>query len=79
MEEAKDVTEFLGPKITSNKVSKHISIDIFNEAANSFTYVLLDTCFTKDTEKITKAVALRLITICDSDNKQCRIPKIFYC
>ena len=70
MEVAKDSLEFLDLKLTFDKESKKISVDVFSKATNSFTYVLPNTCFPKSNiENIPKGVALRLRRICDSDNK----------
>ena len=49
MEVAKDVLEFLDLKLTFDKEYKHISVDIFAKATNSFTYVLPSTCFPNKT------------------------------
>ena len=70
MEVAKDILEFLDLQLKFDKVSKLISVDIFSEATNSFTYVIPSTCFPKTIiENIPKGVASRLRRICDSDSK----------
>ena len=40
MEVAEVVLEFLDLKLTFDKEYKHISVDIYTKATNSFTYVL---------------------------------------
>ena len=70
MEVAKDSLEFLDLKLMFDKESKKISVDVFSKATNSFTYVLLNTCFPKSNiENIPKGLALLLRRVCDSDNK----------
>ena len=51
MEVAKDYLEFLDLKLMFDKESKKISVDIFSNATNSFTYVLPNTCFPKNNIK----------------------------
>ena len=70
MKVAKDILEFLDLQLKFDKVSKLISVDIFSEATNSFTYVIPSTCFPRTIiENIPKGVASRLRRICDSDSK----------
>ena len=70
MEIAEDSLEFLDFKLKFDIETKHISVDVFFKTTNSFTYVLLSTCFPKSsTENIPKDAALRLRRICDSDKK----------
>ena len=59
MEVAEDVLEFLDLKLIFDKEQKHIMVDIFAKATNSFTYVLPSTCFPKKSiEKVPKGVTL---------------------
>ena len=70
MEVAKDVLEFLDLRLKFDIESKSISVNIFVEATNSFTYVLPSTCFSKNhIESIPKGIALLIIRICDSGSK----------
>ena len=45
MKVGEDVLEFLDLKLTFDKEYKHISVDIFTKATNSFTYVFTSSCF----------------------------------
>ena len=45
MDVAEDVLEFLDLKLIFDKEYKRISVDIFQKATKSFTYVLPSTCF----------------------------------
>ena len=70
IEVAEDVLEFLDLKLTLIKKYSRISVDIFVNAINGFTYVLLRTCFPKSSiENAPKDVALRLRRIFDSNDK----------
>ena len=61
--------EFLDVKLTFDKEYKRMLVDIFAKATNSFTYVLPNTCFPKNsTETVPKDLASRLRRICDSDD-----------
>ena len=68
--EVADVLEFLDLKLTFDKEYKHILVNIFPKATNSFTYVLPSNWFSKNsTENVPKGVGLRLRRIFDSDDK----------
>ena len=70
MEVWKYVLQFLDLKLKFDKEHKHILVDIFAKATNSFTYVLRSNCFRKNSiENVPEGVALWLRTICDSDHK----------
>ena len=70
MEVWKYVLQFLDLKLKFDKEHKHILVDIFAKATNSFTYVLRSNCFRKNIiENVPEGVALRLRIICDSDDK----------
>ena len=70
MEIGKDVLEFLDVKLKFDKELKRISVDIFPKATNSFTNVLHNNCFPKNSiENVPKGVVLRLRRTCDSDQK----------
>ena len=45
MEVAKNVLQFLYLRLTFDKESKDISLDIFAKSTNSFIYVVPNTCF----------------------------------
>ena len=70
IEVAEDVLEFLDLKLTLIKKYSRISVDIFVNAINSFTYVLPRTCFPKSSiENAPKDVALRSRKIFNSNGK----------
>ena len=70
MEVGKYVSQFLDLKLKFDKEHKHILVDTFAKATNSFTCILRSNCFRKNSiENIPEGVALRLRTICDSDDK----------
>ena len=70
MEVATDTLGFLDLKHKFEKESKEISVDVFAKDTHSFTYVLPSTCFPKNNiENIPKGIALRLRSICDSDEE----------
>ena len=70
VEVAEDVLEFLDYKLTFDKEYKHMTVDIFAKASNSFTCVLPSTCCPKSSiENVPQGVALWLRRICDSDDK----------
>ena len=58
--------EFLGLKLKI--VEGKINGDVCSKPTNSFTYVLLSTCFPhKNIRNVPKGIALRLRRICDTD------------
>ena len=70
IEVAEDVLEFVDLKLTLIKKCSRISVDIFVNAINGFTYVLLRTCFPKSSiENAPKDVALRSRKIFNSNGK----------
>ena len=70
IEVAEDVLEFVDLKLTLIKKCSRISVDIFVNAINSFTYVLPRTCFPKSSiENAPKDVALRSRKIFNSNGK----------
>ena len=70
MEVAEDALEFLDLKLTFDKEYKHILVNIFAKATNSFTYVLPSNWLPKNSiENVPKGVGLRLRRIFDSDDK----------
>ena len=70
IEVAEDVLEFLDLKLILIKKYSRISVDIFVNAINSFTYVLPRTCFPKSSiENAPKDVALRSRKIFNSNGK----------
>ena len=69
MEVATDI-EFSDLNLKVDKESKEISVDVFAKDTKSFRYVLPSRCFPKNyIERIPKDIALRLRSICDSDEK----------
>ena len=59
MEVGKYVLQFLDLKLKFDKEHKHILVDIFAKATNSFTYILRSNCFPKNIiENIPEGVAL---------------------
>ena len=70
MEVATETSEFLDLKLKFDKESKQISVDVFANDTDNFTYVWANACFPKtNIENIPKSVAFCLRRICDSDEK----------
>ena len=50
--------------------NSNIAVDVFAKPTNSFTYVLLTSCYPrKSLNKMPRGIALRLRRICDTDEK----------
>ena len=63
------ILEFLDLSLHINEDNK-ICVDVYAKPTNSFTYVLPSTCYHKKSiNKVPQKIALRLWTICDSDEK----------
>ena len=61
--------EFLDFKLKMNENSK-VTVDIFSNPTNSFTYVMPSTCYTSNNiNNVPRGIALRHKRICDSDEK----------
>ena len=60
--------EFLDLKITC--LNGKLSVDVYSEPTNSFTYVMPSTCYPmKNINKVPQGIALRLRRICDTTEK----------
>ena len=65
----KSVLEFFDLSLHIDERNK-ICVDVFAMTTNSFTYVLPSTCYPKkNINNVPKGIALRLIRICDTDEK----------
>ena len=63
-----DGLEFLD--LQFKMVNGKISVDFFSKPINSLTYVLPSTCYSnRNIKNVPRDIALRLIRICDSDEK----------
>ena len=63
------ILEFLDLSLQINEDNK-ICVDVYAKPTNSFTYVLPSTCYPKKSiNKVPQKIALRLRTMCDSDEK----------
>ena len=70
MKVAKDFLEFLNLRLTLDRESNHISVQIFTKTTNTFIYILPCTCSPKNKiENIFKGAVSRLRRIYDSGGK----------